>query len=492
MKGNDSVRVRYAPSPTGDPHIGNIRTAIFDWFIARRLGGDFIVRVEDTDQNRLVEGSIDHQKESLEWLGIDWDEGLGKPGEFGPYVQSERLHIYHEITDTLIESENAYRCFCSPDRLKELRQEQRSKKMDRIGYDGHCRGLSSYERAENLDSGREYVVRFAMPTEGTSFVDDLIRGKVEFENGLVEDFVILKSDKFPTYHLASVVDDHLMNITHVLRGEEWLSSVPRHIQIYHSLGWDIPFFAHLPTILAPDRSKLSKRHGATSIMEYKQMGFVPEAMVNFLSLLGWSYDGETEIVELSDMISRFDISEVNGSGAVFDMEKLTWMNGNYIRQMDSAHLGDLLYDFWTQYPPREFDREPDRESSRKVASLVSERLKTLTDAAPLVAFLYSNEIEYSVDQLIQKQMDHSATLAILEEGKYSLKDIQEFSAQNIETELRILADKLKLKPRHVLGTIRVATSGQKISPPLFGSLELLGKSRTINLIDQAVNKLQAN
>ena len=490
MKCNEKVRVRYAPSPTGDPHIGNIRTAIFDWLIARRFGGDFIVRVEDTDQNRLVEGSIDHQRESLEWLGIDWDEGLGKPGEFGPYVQSQRLSIYHEIIDTLIESGNAYRCFCSSNRLKELREEQRSKKLDRLGYMSRCRRLSTRESAENLGSGCEYVVRFAMPTVGTSYVDDLIRGKVEFENGLVEDFVILKSDKFPTYHLASVVDDHFMHITHVLRGEEWLSSVPRHIQIYNALDWDIPFFAHLPTILAPDRSKLSKRHGATSIMEYKQMGFVPEAMVNFLSLLGWSYDGETEIVGISDMISRFDISDVNGSGAVFDMEKLTWMNGNYIRNMDSVHLGNLLYDFWVEYPPVEFDRTPDRESSRQVATLVSERLKTLKDAAPLVAFLYRNEIDYPLEELIQKQMDLISTLTILKEGKDFIKDIEEFSAKNIETGLRILADKLKLKPRHVLGTIRVATSGQKISPPLFGSLEALGKSRTISLIDAAVNKLQ--
>ena len=489
MKHRSNVRVRYAPSPTGDPHIGNIRTAIFDWLMARNTGGSFVVRVEDTDQNRLVEGSIDNQKRALEWLGIDWDEGLGKSGEFGPYVQSERLSIYQEITDLLIKTGNAYRCFCSTGRLAELREDQKKKKKERLGYDGLCRELFQEEINRKLECGYEFVVRFAMPDTGVSVIQDLIRGKVEFENSLVEDFVILKSDKFPTYHLASVVDDHFMNITHVLRGEEWLSSVPRHIQIYKSLDWVIPFYAHLPTILAPDRSKLSKRHGATSVMDYKQQGFVSEAMLNFLSLLGWSYDGETEIVSLADMISTFDISGVNSSGAIFDMEKLIWMNGIYIRQMPQERLGDLLHNYWTEYPPVEFDNIPDKERAIQVAGLVSERLKTLRDAAPLVAFLYKDQIEYSLDDLIQRQMDKVSTAAVLEETILRLQNIQSFSAQTIETELRNIATDLNLKPGQVLGTIRMATSGQKISPPLFGSLEILGKARTIRLVKQAANKL---
>ena len=292
------VRVRYAPSPTGEPHVGNIRTALFDWLFARNKGGDFIVRVEDTDQARRVEGAIELQKESLQWLGLDWDEGLGEKGESGPYVQSERLDYYENAVSRLLTIGAAYKCFCTSERLESLRQIQKQQKLSRLGYDGKCRSLKK-EKLQKMESESiPFVVRFLMPDEGISQIDDLVRGIIEFDNDLVEDFVILKADGFPTYHLASVVDDHHMGITHVFRGEEWVSSIPRHVQIYRAFDWETPIYAHLPTILAPDKTKLSKRHGATSVLEYKERGYLPDAVVNFLSLLGWSLDGELSLIHI--------------------------------------------------------------------------------------------------------------------------------------------------------------------------------------------------
>ena len=340
------IRVRYAPSPTGEPHVGNIRTALFDWLIARNSSGQFIVRVEDTDQARKVEGAIELQKDSLKWLGLDWDEGLGLDGKYGPYTQSERLTLYTDVAERLMQNGKAYKCFCDGERLSKLRKTQLESKATLVGYDGYCRSLKSDES----NSG-SFVVRFKMPGSGISELDDLVRGHLKFDNSLSDDFIILKSDGYPTYHLASVVDDHYMDISHVLRGEEWVSSVPRHVQLYLALEWEIPLFAHLPTILAPDKSKLSKRHGATSVLEYKKAGYLPEAMFNFLSLLGWSIDGDTEIISKEDLVRKFDPSRISSASAIFDIEKLNWMNGHYIRSMSSLELSQILGNYWREFPP---------------------------------------------------------------------------------------------------------------------------------------------
>ena len=483
------VRVRYAPSPTGEPHVGNIRTALFDWLFARNKGGDFIVRVEDTDQARRVEGAIELQKESLQWLGLDWDEGLGEKGESGPYVQSERLDYYENAVSRLLTIGAAYKCFCTSERLESLRQIQKQQKLSRLGYDGKCRSLKK-EKLQKMESESiPFVVRFLMPDEGISQIDDLVRGIIEFDNDLVEDFVILKADGFPTYHLASVVDDHHMGITHVFRGEEWVSSIPRHVQIYRAFDWETPIYAHLPTILAPDKTKLSKRHGATSVLEYKERGYLPDAVVNFLSLLGWSLDGETEIISRDDLVGHFNPLRINAAGAVFDIEKLDWMNGYYIRELSAEELGSELLGFWTQFPPNEFDMIPTLENAVEVARLVRERLKTLSDAAPLVSFIFKNEIVYTPEELIQKGMNDQQTHNLLIKVReiISLRDI--VTADEIESDLRKLAGDLDVKVGQLLGTIRLATSGQRVSPPLFGSLEILGRDRVVVLLDKAIEML---
>ena len=483
------VRVRYAPSPTGEPHVGNIRTALFDWLFARNKGGDFIVRVEDTDQARRVEGAIELQKESLQWLGLDWDDGLGEKGESGPYVQSERLDYYENAVSRLLTIGAAYKCFCTSERLESLRQIQKQQKLSRLGYDGKCRSLKK-EKLQKMESESiPFVVRFLMPDEGISQIDDLVRGIIEFDNDLVEDFVILKADGFPTYHLASVVDDHHMGITHVFRGEEWVSSIPRHVQIYRAFDWETPIYAHLPTILAPDKTKLSKRHGATSVLEYKERGYLPDAVVNFLSLLGWSLDGETEIISRDDLVGHFNPLRINAAGAVFDIEKLDWMNGYYIRELSAEELGSELLGFWTQFPPNEFDMIPTLENAVEVARLVRERLKTLSDAAPLVSFIFKNEIVYTPEELIQKGMDDQQTHNLLIKVReiISLRDI--VTADEIESDLRKLAGDLDVKVGQLLGTIRLATSGQRVSPPLFGSLEILGRDRVVVLLDKAIEML---
>ena len=483
------VRVRYAPSPTGEPHVGNIRTALFDWLFARNKGGDFIVRVEDTDQARRVEGAIELQKESLQWLGLDWDEGLGEKGESGPYVQSARLDYYENAVSRLLTIGAAYKCFCTSERLESLRQIQKQQKLSRLGYDGKCRSLKK-EKLQKMESESiPFVVRFLMPDEGISQIDDLVRGIIEFDNDLVEDFVILKADGFPTYHLASVVDDHHMGITHVFRGEEWVSSIPRHVQIYRAFDWETPIYAHLPTILAPDKTKLSKRHGATSVLEYKERGYLPDAVVNFLSLLGWSLDGETEIISRDDLVGHFNPLRINAAGAVFDIEKLDWMNGYYIRELSAEELGSELLGFWTQFPPNEFDMIPTLENAVEVARLVRERLKTLSDAAPLVSFIFKNQIVYTPEELIQKGMNDQQTHNLLIKVReiISLRDI--VTADEIESDLRKLAGDLDVKVGQLLGTIRLATSGQRVSPPLFGSLEILGRDRVVVLLDKAIEML---
>ena len=312
---------------------------------------------------------------------------------------------------------------------------------------------------------------------------------MKFDNSLSDDFIILKSDGYPTYHLASVVDDHYMDISHVLRGEEWVSSVPRHVQLYLALEWEMPLFAHLPTILAPDKSKLSKRHGATSVLEYKKAGYLPEAMFNFLSLLGWSIDGDTEIISKEELVSKFDPSRISSASAIFDIEKLNWMNGHYIRSMSSLELSQKLGNYWREFPPIVFDRTPSPSEIDEVSKLVQERIKVLSEASGLVAFVFKNEITYDSNELIQKQMDAESTTRILDRVNELVSKIETFSSSAIEVELRALADAMEVKVGTLLGTIRVATSGQKVSPPLFDSLEVLGRSRVLELLHVAKSKL---
>ena len=483
-----NFRVRYAPSPTGEPHVGNVRTAIFNWLFARHCGGSFVIRVEDTDQTRKVEGATEDLLEALRWLGLEWDEGPDVGGEYGPYYQSQRLDLYHRVTDQLLESGNAYRCYCSQERLAELRKEQ-SRRKKPPGYDRRCRDLSEGEPLELERDGTESVVRFKMPLDGVTTVSDLVRGQVSFENRLIDDFVMLKSDGYPTYHLANVVDDRYMEISHVIRGEDWLPSVPRHLQLYEALGWEPPQFAHLPIILAPDRSKLSKRHGAASILEYRQMGYLPEAMVNFLALLGWSLDDRTEIMPTQDLIRHFTIERVAKAGAVFNLEKLSWMNGYHIRQLSHEQLADALLDCWRRYPPSKIPDLPDKGSLLRIVPLIQERLKTLADAAPLIPFFFQDEVEYDGADLVQKGMDAPVTRKALEAALAGLSELSSFEADALEGLLRPMAERLNLKAGQLFGALRVASTGLRVAPPLFQTMEILGKARTLASIQKAIDKL---
>ena len=482
-------RTRFAPSPTGEPHVGNIRTAIFAWLFARANKGSFIIRVEDTDQARLVDGAVDSILESLSWLGLEWDEGPDKAGKYGPYIQSERqkLGIYSQAIDKLITSKDAYYCSCTPERLNELRQNQ-MKSGKPPGYDGHCR---EKQLSKGSDNSAKLVVRFAMPNAGITKVSDVIRGDIEFENSLMDDFVILKSDGFPTYHLANVIDDHAMEISHVIRAEEWLPSLPKHINLYKALEADPPIFAHVPIILASDRTKLSKRHGATSIKEFRSNGYLPSAMLNFLCLLGWSFDDKTEIFTDKELIEYFSIERVSKSSAKFDNQKLEWMNGHYIRESDQSKLINELQNYWSYLPEDPFEMDPETSTLVSVLPLIQDRIKTLQEAAPMIKFLFSKEISYDTDLLIQKKMDCESTISALNKSLDVMNQTSPFNANNIETSLRTLSETLNIKPGQLFGTLRIATTGQKVSPPLFESLEIIGRDTTINAINMAIQKLNS-
>ncbi len=478
------IRLRYAPSPTGDPHVGNIRTAIYDWLYARHFDGEFVLRIEDTDQNRKQVGAEEIQLEALKWLGLDWDEGPDKGGPYGPYRQSERLEYYDTYASQLIDSGHAYRCYCTQERLADIRKLQIANK-DNPGYDRYCRDVDNSDATNQNDSLS--VVRFKMPLSGVSILHDLVRGEVKFQNHLVDDFVIVKSDGFPTYHFASVVDDHLMEISHVFRGEDWLSSAPRHLNLYDSLGWNPPEFAHLPNILAPDKSKLSKRHGATSITEYREQGYLPHSMVNFLTLLGWSLDDKSELFSQEDLVREFSIERVSRSGAVFDVTKLDWMNGHYIRDMDAGDLAREIYSYWLDHPPLLGGNSPNEEFTLNIVPLVQERLKKLVDAAPLVSFLLQDEVDLSDVNFIQKGMDAESTKVTLERIYKAINNMGSFDAANLDALLRPMAGELGLKVGQLFGLLRLVTTGLDVAPPLFETMEVMGKERTISSIETALN-----
>ena len=483
----EKVRVRYAPSPTGYPHIGNIRTALFNWLFARHHGGDFIVRIEDTDQERLVPGAVDGILDGLEWLGIDWDEGPRVGGLYGPYFQSERLDHYHQAAERLIARGAAYRCYCSRERLDQVRKERQQQKLD-TAYDQHCRALSPAQRRDMEAEGGPSVVRFAMSAEGTTSVRDLIRGEVEWQNRLMEDFIILKSDGFPTYHLAVVVDDHLMKVSHVLRAEEWLPSTPRHVNLYRSLDYDPPQFGHLPMILGPDRSKLSKRHGATSILEYRDNGFLPEALKNFLVLLGWSVDDHTEVMSADFMVENFALERVGRPAAIFDIEKLQWMNGIYIRELSPEDLADRMLPFLERDLPEGL-LPVDRSYLLRIVPLIQERLKLLADAAGMTPYFFESLPEYDPELLVSRGTDRDMALAGLKTCLAETEKSPSFEHSVLEPLLRERAEALGLSPRQLFGSLRVAVTGRTATPPLFETMEVLGRERVLNRLRAAIEGL---
>jgi glutamyl-tRNA synthetase len=486
---DQAVRVRYAPSPTGYPHVGNIRTALFNWLFARHHGGSFIVRIEDTDVERKVEGATEDILDSLRWLGLDWDEGPEVGGDCGPYFQSQRLELYQSAARQLVTDGYAYHCYCSPERLETMRAEQ-ARLGQAPGYDRRCRNLSDETRSRFEAEGITPVVRFKMPLRGRTQFRDLIKGKVSFDNSTLDDFVLLKSDGYPTYHLANIVDDHAMKISHVLRADEWLASTPRHILLYEAIGYHPPLFAHLPMILGPDRSKLSKRHGATSLLEYRDLGYLPDAMMNFLALLGWSLDDHTELFTRDELVRDFTLERISKTAAIFDGEKLRWMNGVYIRALGVDELTSKAMPFFQELTSAKGRTPPDGGLVQQVISLEQERAKTLAELPQLGEFFFEEELDYDDGLLLSTGLSSDAAIQALEAARRSMQAQETFDHDSLESTLRSLSAELSLKTRAFFGLLRIAVTGRTATPPLFQTMEVLGRDKCLHWIEAALRRLQ--
>lgn len=481
-----SVRVRYAPSPTGLQHIGGVRTALFNYFFARSNGGTFILRIEDTDQERYSEDALSDLYETFEWLGIRWDEGPDVGGKHGPYIQSKRTNLYRTLCGELVRKGWAYPCFCTSERLAALREEQKQNK-DSFGYDRKCRDLSPELAADNMKTGMPHVVRFKVPLEGSTKFHDQLLGDVEQANRDVNpDPVLLKSDGFPTYHLANVIDDHFMKITHILRAQEWIPSGTLHTLLYQAFGWKQPAYCHLPMVMGQDGQKLSKRHGSTSLKDFRNSGYLKEAIINCVSLIGWSYDDSRELFSKEELEKLFDITKLNKAPGVFDYKKLDWFNGHYIRQKRDEELAELVMPYLLRDGLiKDSEAEPAREVLLRAIPLVKERLKTLSDAGPMLGFLFGRLPDYPAEELVPKKYDAGRTLPLFEELSALAADFGKRTDEENEELFKARATELDVKLSDFLLPLRVAITGSRVSPPLFGSIRLLGADETVARLSKA-------
>ena len=497
MTETQAVRVRFAPSPTGPLHIGGVRTALFNWLFARHQGGKFILRLEDTDRKRSVPGSAEHIMFALRWFGLDYDEGPDIGGPYGPYVQSEREALYQQWAKWLVDHEKAYPCYCSAERLKQVNEEKKAR-GDQRGYDRHCRNLTPEERAAREAEGESAVIRFKMPLEGQTVALDAIRGEISFDNQRQQDAVLLKSDGFPTYHLAHVIDDHFMEISHVLRSSEWVPSLPLHWQIWGAFGWERPVYAHLPLLLNPNgKGKLSKRHAGyvqdgkqvlVLAQEFIDAGYLPQAVVNFLTNVGWSMSDDLEFFPVEAAIGAFDLSRINPADSVYPIEKLEWLNGMWIRELDTVTLAR-----WLKPILEKAGFEVNVDLLLKVTPLVQTRIKSLNDVVEMAGFFFRDEFvpAESPEDLIQKNMDAESTLKALEHAYDHLTTLKDWSHQNLEAAMRALAEELGLKAGQLFGSLREAITGQQVSPPLFETMEIVGREDSLERIKMAVESLRA-
>jgi glutamyl-tRNA synthetase len=485
-----AVRVRFAPSPTGYLHIGGARTALFNWLFARRNGGAFILRVEDTDAERTREDSVSQILSSLSWLGLDWDEGPGKGGPRGPYFQSQRRRFYEEHAERLLKDDFAYLCYCTPEELEQRRQEDR-RRGRAPRYDGRCRHLGPHDRAKLEAQGRKPAVRLKVPGSGTTVLDDLVHGRVEFENEEIGDFILLKSDGFPTYNFACVVDDALMGITHVIRADEHLSNTPKQILMYEALGYRAPSFAHVPMILAPDRSKLSKRHGATSVEEFRDAGYLPEAIVNYLAYLGWSPGDESELLPLSEMAARFSLADISKTAAIYDVNKLTWMNGRYMKGISIDRLYEAALPVLQNagLVGREVSDDAARRA-KEVLVAVRDRVKLLNELADATAYFFKDEFDYD-EQGVQKFFSKAGVADLLREARRRLESLDPFDAGTTEAAYRRLVAERGLSGGDLIHPTRLALTGRTVGPGLFEVMTLLGRSRVLDRLDRAVRAIEA-
>lgn len=491
----NKIRTRFAPSPTGYLHVGGLRTALYAYLVAKQNNGDFVLRIEDTDKTREVSGAVANLIQSLQWAGISPDEGVildqrgneAERGKYGPYKQSDRLKIYQRYVDELLASGMAYHCFCTEERLNELRQNQEALKQP-TQYDGRCRLLSKEEVDERLKAGEKSVIRLKVPENIDIEFNDLIRGNIKINSREVDDQVLIKSDGFPTYHFANVVDDHLMAISHVIRGEEWLPSTPKHILLYRAFGWEPPFFAHLPLLLNQDKSKLSKRQGDVAVEDYRDKGYLPEALLNFVSLLGWNPGDEKEIFSLSELIKEFDFKKIHKAGAVFDLAKLDWMNGEYLKKLSPEKFVELAWPFLIHNIPAATKQ---RGLAEKALVLEKDRIKTLAEAGQGIGFIFLDQLDYDSNMLVWKKSDAST-------AKKNLSFILEFlktinldlwNKEFIEKEVIEKIKNANLTNGEVLWPLRVALTGLEKSPTPFEVAEILGKEKTLTRIELAIAKI---
>ncbi len=477
----ENVRVRFAPSPTGTLHIGGARTALFNWLFARSNNGQLILRLEDTDSIRSTAESAEGILEGLSWLGLDWDEGPDIGGPYGPYRQSERLSIYQHFLQQLLDEKKAYYCFCTSDELRKQREEAQHEKKNYL-YDKTCESLSSEQIAERIAEGLKPVVRLNVPRQGTTVVHDLIRGEVDFDNSLLDDFIIAKSDGWPTYNFAVVIDDYTMKISHVIRADEHLSNTPKQLQVYQALGLNPPQFAHVSMILAPDRSKLSKRHGATSVQEFRDDGYLPDALVNYLALLGWSPGENADILPREQMPNLFSLKDVSLSAAIYDIKKLAWMNGHYITTADLEVIVKLIED---QARLKGYLTADNNEYFHKVVDLVRSRAKTVNEVLDLAQYFFEEPEAYDekgVDKYFCKAGSLEKLTAALDVVRYT----QSFTSLNLEEATRLKAEALDMKAAELIHPTRLAVSGRTMTPGLFEIIELLGRDISVARISKAI------
>jgi glutamyl-tRNA synthetase len=478
------VRVRIAPSPTGDPHVGTAYIALFDMAFARHEGGKFVLRIEDTDRERSTKESEAAIFRALRWAGIEWDEGPDVGGPYGPYRQSERSDIYKDYAQKLIDGGHAYHCFCTSERLKVMRDEMQRKKQPPM-YDGLCRELPKDEVESRLAAGERAVVRLKVPKEGETSYVDLVRKKGEpvvFQNSVIDDQVLMKSDGFPTYHLANVVDDHLMKITHVIRAEEWVNSTPKHVMLYKAFGWEPPQFAHMPLLRNQDKSKISKRKNPTSLDWYREQGFLPEAMLNFLALMGFSTEEGEEIFDLDTMVREFSWDRVSTSAPIFDLTKLEWLNGMTIRNLSVGDLTERLRPFAAA-------GRLDGPHAPKMVEIIQERMKTLSEFDDWTWFFFTDDLPYEAELLVAKKMTKEGAVEALTASITAFDAAADWTAESLESLGRGLCEQLGLKAGQLFMTLRIAVTGSAKSPPLFESMEILGKERCIARLRDAFARL---
>jgi glutamyl-tRNA synthetase len=487
------ARVRFAPSPTGHMHLGSARTALYDYLLAQQTGGQFILRIEDTDQKRTIPGAEQEMMDGLRWLGMNYDEGPDIGGAFGPYRQTERKDYYISVAQALIDKGFAYYCFCTPDRLSKMREEQQKNKLA-FHYDGTCRGIDPDEAARRKAKGEPCVIRFKTPQQGTTTVTDLLRGAITVDNQTIDDFVLLKTDGWALYHLAAISDDNAMKITHVIRGSEWLPTLPLHAMIHRAMGWEEPAWVHLSVFLKPSGAgKMSKRDSADLlkdgysifIKDLKDLGYTPEGVINWISLMGWSLDDHTEYFSMRDLVEKFNIERLNPTPAAINFSKLDHFNGLHIRNFSTADLAGRIKSYFEKA-----GYSVSGEVLLKITPLIRERLTTLDEAPLMAGFFFKDTLEYNPSDLIAKKLTALQSVDVARKAYAILSSLPDVKLETAEPPMRKLVEELGFDAGQVFGILRVAVTGQKVSPPLFESIEIIGKAKTLERVQNAIRFLE--